>query len=84
MIKEETVSLIKIIIKKGFPGDKIVGISDSLIFKEIGKPELDLYNQINGDENLFYMTSDEHLLSSIWPIVLFIHNPCSCKLYNDV
>lgn len=82
-IKKATDNLFEIIQKKGFPGEKIIGLSDSLIFKEIGKPELDLSNQISNNINLQHMTSEEEYLASKYPIILLLHNPCSFKLYAN-
>lgn len=70
--------------QKGFPGDRIIGIADSTIFKETGKPQLDLYEQRKNDPNLFFMTSDEHILSPNWPQIMLVHNPCSYHLYKDL
>lgn len=72
------------ILQKGFPGDRIIGIADSTVFKEVGKPHLDLYNQRKNDKKLWYMTSDEEYLSSEWPLVMLVHNRCSYFLYKDV
>ena len=69
---------------KGFPGDRLVGISDSLIFKEINKPWLDLYEQRKIDSRLFYLTSDENTFSSFFVDIILLHNPCSYDLYEDV
>lgn len=72
------------IIKKGFPGDKLIGIADSTIFKEIKKPYLDLYEQRKSDPKLWYMTSDENILSPNWPQIMLVHNTCSFALYKDI
>ena len=83
-ILKTTNKLAYLIRQKGFPGDRIIGIADSTIFKETGKPQLDLYEQRKGDTGLFYMTSDEHILSPNWPQIMFIHNPCAYHLYKDL
>lgn len=70
--------------QKGFPGDKIIGIADSTLFAETGAPQLDLYAQRKTDKGLFYMTSDEHILSANWPQVMLVHNACSYQLYRDM
>ena len=67
----------------GFPGDRLIGISDSTIFKEIGKPHLDLYEQRKKYDKLWYMTSDEKYLSTIYTFVIYVHNPCSYNFYED-
>lgn len=76
--------LIDSIIKKGFPGDRLLGIGDSTIFREIGKPHLDLYEQRKKDKRLFYMNLDEKILSQEWPQVIFVHNNCSYFLYESI
>ena len=83
-IQKTTNKLESLIRDKGFPGDRIIGIADSTIFKEIGKPQLDLYEQRKADPDLFYMTSDEHILSANWPQILLVHNPCAYHLYKDL
>lgn len=69
---------------KGFPGDRIIGIADSTIFAEINKPYLDLYQQRRKDKNLWYMTTDEDILSPKWPQIILVHNSCSYHLYKDI
>nr|WP_315146733.1 hypothetical protein [uncultured Flavobacterium sp.] len=76
--------LIDSIVKKGFPGDRLLGVGDSTIFKEIGKPYLDLYEQRKKDKRLFYMNSDEKILSQHWPQIIFVHNNCSYFLYESI
>jgi len=72
-------------IEKGFPGDKILGLADSLIFKEVNKSWLDLYEQRKNHKELFYMTSDDKSISSIqYPIVMLVHNGCSFYLYEKI
>ena len=71
------------VFKKGFPGDKIIGISDSAIFKEIGKPHLNFYQQTKKDKNLKYMISDDISLSNCKVDVLLFHVKCSYQLYKD-
>lgn len=71
--------------KKGFPGDKIIGLGDSLIFKEINKPWLDLYQQRKHDSRLFYMnTNDKGLSATEYSLVIMVHNPCSYFLYKNI
>ncbi len=69
---------------RGFPGDRVIGISDSTIFKEINKPHLDLYRQVKKHEDLWYMKSNEKSMSESAAIVLFINNPCSYFMYKDM
>jgi len=83
-ILKVTDRLIDSIRKKGFPGDRIIGIADSTIFKEIGKSHLDLYEQRKKHKGLWYMTADEDILSQQWPLILLVHNPCSFHLYKDI
>ena len=82
LLHKSTDRLIDSVIKKGFPGDKIIGINDSTIFQEINKPYLNLHMQIHKNKDLWYMTSDEQILASHWSIVLFVHNGCSYNLYK--
>lgn len=84
LIYKATERLRDSIIKKGFPGDRLIGISDSTIFSEINKPHLDLYEQRKKHKELSYMTSDEHILSPNWPQIILVHNSCSYALYKDV
>lgn len=84
IVLEETEELIKWTKEYGFPGERIIGISDSTIFEEINKPELDLHNLIKENKKLWYLTSDELQFSQSFPIILLVHNPCAFKLYEDV
>ncbi|MAQ75843.1 MAG: hypothetical protein CL613_05875 [Aquimarina sp.] len=70
--------------KKGFPGDRLIGISDSTIFKEIGKPYLDLYPQRKTYKKLWYMSSEEKNLVAKHPLIIYLHNPCSFNYYKDL
>lgn len=83
LISKTTNKLEYLIREKGFPGDRIIGIADSTVFSEMGKPHLDLYEQRKTDLNLFYMTADEHILSPNWPQIMLVHNPCSYHLYKE-
>lgn len=84
VIRKTTNSLLDLTLKKGFPGDRIIGLSDSLIFKEIKKPWLDLYEQRKNDSTLFYMNLAKNLASTEYNMVLLVHNPCSYFLYKDI
>lgn len=70
--------------KYGFPGEKYLGISDSTIFAEINKPELDLKNLVKNEKNLWYMIPNEGILAQENPIILLVHNACSFKLYENL
>lgn len=84
IVLKTTDKLRELTIKKGFPGERLLGVSDSRIFKEINKPHLDLYEQRKNDKNLFYMSSDENILAQHWPLVMLVHNDCSYKLYHKL
>ena len=84
LVRQTTDRLMDSVVKRGFPGDRIIGIGDSTIFKEINKPWLDLYEQRKKDKGLFYMTSDEHILSQHYPQVMLVHNSCSYHLYKNI
>lgn len=84
LIHNSTNKIIEITLKKGFPGEKTIGISDSLVFSEINTKNLDLFERIKNNPELSYMTSDEKSLSIKWPLILFIHNGCSYNLYENV
>ena len=84
LVRQTTDELMDSVIKKGFPGDRIIGIADSTIFKEINKPWLDLYEQRKNDKSLFYMTSGEQILSQQYPQVMLVHNSCSYHLYKNI
>lgn len=83
-ILKTTDKLRNLTLKKGFPGERLLGISDSTIFKEINKPYLNLYEQRKNDESLFYMNSDEKILAQEWSLVMLVHNDCSYKLYHKI
>ena len=68
---------------KGFPGERLIGISDSVIFKAIGKPYLDLKKRIKNDKSLNYITSDDEILAPKWPEIILVHNFCSYNLLKE-
>lgn len=68
---------------KGFPGDKIIGISDSTIFKEIGKSYLDLKQQTKKDKKLKHFVTNDNSLSNSQIDNLLFHVKCSYHLYKD-
>ncbi len=70
--------------KRGFPGDRTIGISDSTIFKEIKKSQLDLYNQRKYNKELWHMTSDEKELNAKYTVIIYLHNPCSYDIYKKI
>lgn len=66
-----------IIDRKGFPGDKIIGISDSTIFAEIGKPQLDLKHRAKKyGKKLWYVETRDKILSASQAYVLLVHYAC--------
>lgn len=68
--------------RKGFPGDKIIGISDSTIFAATGKPQLDLKERVKkyGDK-LWYVETADMALSVKEAFVILVHHRCS---YNKL
>lgn len=82
-VYKTTQKLQEYIKNKGFPGDRLIGIADSTIFQEIGKSYLDLYPQRKRHKELFYMGSDEEILSPKYPQIILIHNPCSFYLMKE-
>lgn len=71
---------------KGFPGEKIVGIQDSNIFSEIGKPELDFEKKIEECcmPKLSYFKLDEDLLANKLAMLLLVHHKCSYSKLKSV
>jgi hypothetical protein len=70
----------KKIIEKGFPGDRVVGISDSLLFYEINKPYLSIKEKIKrtGDKSLRYFTkSDDASNTGYLGLILLVHHCCA-------
>jgi hypothetical protein len=80
IVYQTTQKLLKYIKNKGFPGDKLIGIEDNSIFREIGKSYLDLYQQRKKHKELFHMNSEEESLSTVWAQIILVHNPCSYYL----
>ena len=64
--------------EKGFPSDRLIGIDDSLIFKEIGFPKKDLSVKARNKEELYYkLQTDDGNLASSKVLLPFIHHRCS-------
>lgn len=60
----------------GFPGDKIIGINDSLIFQEKKSKFLDLYKRIINKKDLKHVTSSTSELSASKSLVVLVHHKC--------
>jgi len=85
-IKRENIYKIKQIIEnKGFPGTKYLGVSDSKIFSEIGKPKFDIDSlKVKYGDKLEYYSADDNLLASKYALVILIHIRCSFKELSKV
>lgn len=64
--------------EKGFPGVKTIGVGDSHIFGEIGKPQYDFAQQKKeiSDKLSYFKVGDETLTSKLILIIL-IHDQCA-------
>jgi|AntDeeMinimDraft_5_1070356.scaffolds.fasta_scaffold01093_8 hypothetical protein len=61
--------------QKGFPGERVLGIGDSIIFAEHGIPQLDLKEQIKKyGEELWYVETEDKALSQTKIFVLLVHH----------
>lgn len=84
IIQNSLKNLRRIIESKGFPGDKLIGISDSTIFAETGVPQLDLKVRAKkfGDE-LWYVETADRAFSAKAVFPILVHHRCSYfKLKN--
>ena len=71
---ESIIKLNKKIEIKGFPGDKIVGIADATIFKELKSKYKDFYERFKNDKLLkSYFTSNDEALSEQLIMCVLIH-----------
>ncbi|NHN26127.1 hypothetical protein FIA58_010605 [Flavobacterium jejuense] len=72
----------KTIRKRGFPGDKLLGIADSTVYKDSKSKLKDFYKRIEDYDFLkkYFVCGDE-LLSQKMIYLLLIHNFCS---YNNL
>lgn len=77
----------KKIIDKGFPGEKIIGVSDSLLFYEIHKPYMSLKEKIKrkGDKSLYYfMQTDDELNMAYVGLILLVHHCCAYEQLSEI
>jgi len=82
--KRKTFNIIKNkIIEKGFPGEKLIGIPDSLIFKELKSVKKDFYQRISKNSYINYLKLDEQILSNKFLTLVLIHNFCSYNLLEN-
>lgn len=66
------------LIEKGFPGDRQIGVPDSLIFKELKSGKKDFYERLKKFGNrLDYFGLDINILSPKMLMLVMIHNFCS-------
>ncbi|HOY06417.1 MAG TPA: hypothetical protein PLO67_13495 [Saprospiraceae bacterium] len=76
--KDNLKTLLRWIGEKGFPGDKIIGISDRNIFAEIGSPQLDIdTRKLKFSNRLDYYSAEQVSLSSAYIIILMVHDQCT-------
>lgn len=73
----------KLIREKGFPGDKLLGIQDSTVFKDSKTNYKDVYERTKKN-NLNYFKSDDKLLSQKMIYLVVIHNFCGYKKLQDI
>lgn len=77
---KSVVEIQKFISKYGYPGEKIIGIADSTIFREIKSSKIDFHNRIKHDSLLKkHFVLDEEYLSEELIIITLIHNFDSYK-----
>ncbi|NJM79675.1 MAG: hypothetical protein HC854_08790 [Flavobacterium sp.] len=70
--------------EKGFPGEKLLGIQDSTVFKDSNSKYKDLYERIKKYKKLYYFKSDDQILSQEMIYLLMIHNFCSYNTLEDI
>ena len=77
----------KKILEKGFPGERIIGISDSLLYYEINKPYLSLKEKVKrkGDKtlNYLYQTEDEYNMAYLG-LILLVHDCCAYEQLSKI
>ena len=68
-------SLSDSIAKKGFPGDRVIGIADSTIFKQLGSKKPDFYDRVKPHKELWnYFSCNEIELTEKIPVLVLINN----------
>jgi hypothetical protein len=84
LILTSTNALRDSMMRRGFPGERIVGISDATIFADAKRAGKDLADRVKNHPALTYMAPDEIQLAQKWPMVMLVHNSCSYQLYANV
>jgi hypothetical protein len=71
------------ILKKGFPGDRLIGIADSSVFKDAGRREPDFKARPVGRKpNWIEFNTDA--LSETWALYVLVNNSCAYTVLKDV
>lgn len=73
----------KLIREKGFPGEKLLGIQDSTVFKDSKSKYKDVKERAK-KHKLNYFTSDDQILSQDMIYAILIHNFCSYNTLKDI
>lgn len=86
-IKYSITLIEKKIIQYGFPGEKLLGISDSTIFKDLNSNKLDFYARVKKMDRfnkvIGYFNLDEAEMCLKLPYLIFVHQFDSYSRYSD-
>jgi hypothetical protein len=82
VIRKTVASLKDSIVKKGFPGERLIGIADSIVFRDAGRWERDQRFRVINKRR--WLESDDDILSQNWPFIIMYHNRCSYTELKDL
>ncbi|WP_168732762.1 hypothetical protein [Flavobacterium sp. WV_118_3] len=73
--KSILITLTDSIVKKGFPGDRLIGIADSTIFRQLGSKKPNFYDRVKPHKELWdYFSCNEQELTEKMMVLVLINN----------
>lgn len=83
-VNRTIVRLVQKIRKHGFPGEKILGVTHTLIFKEAGISRMDINDRARKNKRSKHFVYKSNRISCDVSIPLFLHHRCSFIKYKDL
>jgi len=82
--KDQIWKLSSLFLEFGFPSEKLIGIEDRNIFKEIGRPKYDFENRkLSFNYPFKYTDIEDNLIGSAYLLVMLIHDRCSISNFEN-
>jgi hypothetical protein len=82
VIQKTVASLKDSISKKGFPGERLIGIADSTVFRDAGRWQLDQRFRVINKRR--WLETDDDIFSQNWPFIIMYHYRCTYYELKDL